>query len=691
MKRVLSLVMCVLMLFSTVGVSADSASASDMEAVLLIVKSRIVVPENLTEFGSGVNVNGDKTGYQFFWSDKDGGKTLEVSCDDKGRIGSYYYYGNNYSKKKISSVTKQEILDFCEEFLKKTLPEAYSADGTDVLEADMSTYNANGNLRYSVSFLRKKNGVEVRGNSVRLTVYVSEDKLYVSNMSAYIDYETEFTKESYSDFDYTNVYMEKFPSELIYRNDYTLYRGEGPDRRTKLVYRIKDNLIGYIRATDSSVAEPDSDAGDYRFMAENSMMADTAAGGASAEKNMLSEAEISELAVVEELLSVEEIKDILAELPYVDFDTKLDLAGVSLNKNEDNEYFYRVNFNNSKDIKAQQYRYVNAVVNAHNGEVTYISNSGSYNDSDKELTDAQKSDADRKIDEFLNAVVKDKLGDVRTEPVEYNYENVYRRYTRIVNGVRYIDNGISVSFDGMNGKVRSYSLNMDNKDFEDAEKAISPNMAYKIILDYAPVKEIYIKCDGAFVKCYTLSKNSVELDAVNGEILNPDYENSDYRYSDIENHWSREAAEKLAEIQIGIKGDKFEPDKKMTQYELLRFLSGGMMNKYYLDMTKDELYENLLHSDVITEEEKNPDGYVTREDAFVYMIRIAGLEKVAKLEDIYKVSYTDGHLISEGKLGYAAILSGMRIINGSGGAVRPLDNITRAEAATMIYKYLLTF
>ena len=94
---------------------------------------------------------------------------------------------------------------------------------------------------------------------------------------------------------------------------------------------------------------------------------------------------------------------------------------------------------------------------------------------------------------------------------------------------------------------------------------------------------------------------------------------------------------------------------------------------------------------MITEEEKNPDGYVTREDAFVYMIRIAGLEKVAKLEDIYKVSYTDGHLISEGKLGYAAILSGMRIINGSGGAVRPLDNITRAEAATMIYKYLLTF
>jgi hypothetical protein len=246
-------------------------------------------------------------------------------------------------------------------------------------------------------------------------------------------------------------------------------------------------------------------------------------------------------------------------------------------------------------------------VNAHSGQVTYLSNNGSYNGGEnKDLTDSQKTSAEKKIGEFLNKVAGGGMNEVQAEPVEYNYENVYCRYTRIVNGVRYIDNGISISFDGKNGKVRSYSLNMDKKEFEDADKAISQYMAYKIILDYAPVKQIYIKCDGEFVKCFTLSKNSVEADAVTGEIINGDYENDEYAYSDIDNHWSKDAVEKLAEIQIGISGGKFEPECKMTQYELLKFLCGGMLNKYYLDMTED-YYDNWF-SDYIYIKNLDEDG-----------------------------------------------------------------------------------
>ncbi len=692
MKKILSFVMCLMILCSAMVVGAEPSSSTELERILLIVKSKIDITDSLTEFSSSVNVNGTKTAYQFFWSCKDGSQSLEVSCDHMGRIGNYYYYDNNHSKKKISSVSKQEIIDYCNEFLRKTLPEAYSSDGTDILKADISSYNVNGSLRYSISFPRMKDGIEVRGNLAELTVCVSDDKPYVCNMSAYIDYETQFAQETYEDFDPETTYMEKFPIELIYRDDYTFYRGDGADLRTKLVYRLKDNLVGYIRAADGSVAEPDSDADDYRFMAENSMMADTSAGGASSEKNILTEAEISEIAVVEELLSVNDIKVILSKLPYIDFDSNMDLASINLSKNDDGEYFYRLNYNNLKGAKGIEYKYVNAVINAHNGRVTYISNNGSYKEGEgKELTLAQKNAADSKIDEFLKTVVGDSLNEVQQEPVEYANENIYRRYTRIVNGIRYIDNGITLTFDGTKGKVRSYSLNMTDKKFADRTNVISPYMAYKTILDYAPIVERYIKCDGIFVKCFTLSKNPMELDAVNGQVLNPDYENIDYTYTDIEGHWSQNAIEKLGEIQIGIQGEKFEPDRKMTQYELLRLFSGGMMNKYYLDLSADELYDRLISSGVMTNEEKNPDCYVSREDAFVYMIRMAGMEKVAKLEDIYKLSYTDGSHITSGKIGYAAILSGMKIVNGNGGAVRPLDNITRAEAATMIYKYLLAF
>ena len=117
----------------------------------------------------------------------------------------------------------------------------------------------------------------------------------------------------------------------------------------------------------------------------------------------------------------------------------------------------------------------------------------------------------------------------------------------------------------------------------------------------------------------------------------------------------------------------------------------GMRSNYYLDADTDNLYERLISTKIITEEEKAPEAQVTRENAFVYMIRLAELERVAKLADIYKVNFADSDKLSEGKLGYAAILSGMGVVCGDGGTLRPTDTITRAEAAAMLYKYLLTF
>ena len=80
---------------------------------------------------------------------------------------------------------------------------------------------------------------------------------------------------------------------------------------------------------------------------------------------------------------------------------------------------------------------------------------------------------------------------------------------------------------------------------------------------------------------------------------------------------------------------------------------------------------------------------VTREDAFVYMVKLDGLDKVARLNGIFKVEYEDENLISYDKIGYPAILTGMGIICGNGGKLRPQDFITRAEAVSMVYNYMI--
>ena len=70
----------------------------------------------------------------------------------------------------------------------------------------------------------------------------------------------------------------------------------------------------------------------------------------------------------------------------------------------------------------------------------------------------------------------------------------------------------------------------------------------------------------------------------------------------------------------------------------------------------------------------------------MYMVKLDGLDKVAKLQDIFKVEYADGNLISKGKIGYPAILTGMKVICGNGGKVRPQDEITRAEVVEILGK-----
>ena len=220
---------------------------------------------------------------------------------------------------------------------------------------------------------------------------------------------------------------------------------------------------------------------------------------------------------------------------------------------------------------------------------------------------------------------------------------------------------------------------------------MSDTDAYNKILEIAPIEKLYVKSNGEYVLCYTANNSNVRIDAFTGKLTYKESNNRNFEYADIGGHWAEEAITNLSQIQLGLKGENFYPDNKITQEDLFRLFYSGMRNNYYLDATTDELYKRLISDNVITEEEKEPKASVTRENAFVYMIRLAELERVAKLSDIYKVNFADRDKLSEGNLGYAAILSGMGVICGDGGTLRPTDTIPRAETAAMLYNYLLTF
>ena len=97
------------------------------------------------------------------------------------------------------------------------------------------------------------------------------------------------------------------------------------------------------------------------------------------------------------------------------------------------------------------------------------------------------------------------------------------------------------------------------------------------------------------------------------------------------------------------------------------------------------MYRNSTQNSIISEDERDDDAEVTREEAAVYMIRAIGAENYAKYNDIYVTPFND---VTENK-GYIALLSAMGVLSGDGnGNFNPNREMTRAESIIMIYNYL---
>lgn len=686
MKRVISVFLALMMLVTAFPALADSNASKEMENVLLIVKSKVDVPEELSEFSGRVLGSSERVSYSFDWNNKDYSKSMSVYADSDGRITSYHYYSPVFSDKKLSPVSKKEIIDFAYGFLKKTLPEAFK-DESDTLIYDEKSYNARGNLRYSLRFDRYKNSVAVKDNSAALTLSIEDDKVCVRNMSLSYDYDAEFEADEEIIENYIEKYKKTFPTELIYCDEYNYKKVSPyePNSKPVLIYRIKDNNAGFISLANGEEIREDSR--DSLSREENAVMDSMMSAGSSANKEILTEQEIAELSEIEGLLSVAELEKSIAALPYVKLDSSLRLATNTLAKNEYGEYIYRLHYNNADK---KPYRYLNAAVNAQSGKI--ISLSQSYDaTADEELTELQKKAAEDRINSFIKKVSPDEIKECEKTDSKAYSTILNNTYTRIVNGIKYIDNGIYISFDAKNNIVTSYRADFRNGDFADVKSAIGDSAAYEKILEYSPVTQFYILSGGKYVKAATLKKQYITVDAISGEVRNKDTsQENEFSYSDIDGHWVEDAATKLSEIQVGIAGDRLLPDTGVTQAEFLRLVCSGIIDKYYNSYTEEELYERLIADKIITEGEKAPEAVVKREDSFVYIIRIAGLERVAGLGDIYKIEYTDGSTLGEGKIGYAAILSGLGVVCGDGGLLRPADNLTRAEAIIMLYRYLLS-
>ena len=430
------------------------------------------------------------------------------------------------------------------------------------------------------------------------------------------------------------------------------------------------------------VKEDELDFGylDTYMGANKEMASDSMSGG-----GYLTEAEIKELKEIENLISADEARKILEKTPYVNLSKNMVQENFGISRYED-KYNVFVSFANEEDN-----RYISATFDGADGKILSLYNRAPYTE-EKEITKSKEENGKKAIDKFLTSVFPAYSDEVVHVSTDVYSVSVSQDYDRCVNGIRYVSDGMYVNFNTEENIITDFSLDYAHqKEFATPEDAIVSEKAADCLLEIAPLKKIYISVGGTYTVCYTASKQGVVIDAYSGEeyLGNMRVPANVYSYTDLDGHWIKEKAEKLAEVQIGFEGKKLNPSDAITQYDLLRLFAAGIRYRSYLDYTEEELYRILESEGIFDISEKSPESLVTREDAFVYMVKLDGLDKVARLNGIFKVEYEDENLISYDKIGYPAILTGMGIICGNGGKLRPQDFITRAEAVSMVYNYMI--
>ncbi len=681
MKRIIAMVLCLVMVVGIMPVMAQDTKA--MEAALIAVKGKIDVPAELTEFESSGHVFDGKTTYNFSWYDKERIVSLDINCDDKGRISSYHYYTDEMYRSSesnvLATVTKEQVIGFADSFVAKLLPETNRGE-TDVLMCDTQNVRANVSemgTRYYIPYQRTytEKHVPVDGNVANVNVLAVGDSMVVTNAYCNYDYDTPYNKkvDLFDMSDYKAAYQKVFPEELVYAK----YHDDKGEAYTKLVYRFKDGKAGYMNYMSYEAVEKDeyTDGEIYKeSMAEDAVAMNSAAGGLTRE-------EIAELDKVAGLKAAEEIEKALRKLTQLKVTNEMTVQSTNVYKTDEVYYMYI-------NLRSEDGRRLSATVDAKTGEIKDIYNYDKQ-DMDKEATDLQKKAAEQEMDEFAKKVGGEDFALCRGKEVEVSGMTASKVYVRYANDVPVIGEEITVSYDIENKRIGAYSNYIDNSLTFEAADGLVAN-PYACLIKAAPIEHIYIKSEEAYVLCYSANaKQHVHIDAHTGELFDP-YAEEDNKaeYTDISDHWCKAAVDKLTEVGIRLHGDAFNPESAITQEDLLRIFAAGFNYTYFMSTSTDALYRELYNMGILTRAERNEKATVKREDAFVYMIRFAQLERVARINKIFTIDFKDKSAITPEKLGHTAILWGMGIIGGDDVGVRPQENITRAEAVVMLYKYL---
>ena len=735
MKRFLAVFMACVLAFSAFAgftpVEAEYALTEDkMTEVLLVVKGKLDIEEEFTEFDYDYNEYSGNGTYYFYWRTEDDSENISVRADATGRVLYYSRYNYNSSEENegmIPTYIGEELIPKAEEWLYRVEP---SLKGKlDLKRCSYQTYNK----RYLFNYARIENGINMYDNSVSIGMDAFSGK--VLSYSINWDFEVSIPKvdSPIGEKKAAEKVDEKVNMELQYRLTYDkdgkekVFLAYNPDR-TYVAIDAKTGKIYTEKVYWGSGTDFDQGFNDAEATADEAKEATYSNGRAVT----LSDAEIKKIGDIKDIITAEEAVNLIKNNSRLFIDPNLNKVSSRLYF-RDGEYYWNLSLSDSRpiDYSSTDYYYdyyrasASAVVNAKTGKLISFSatTKSSYDytneGSDKFVTNYSKSQCKKLFEEFIKETDSDKFEYVKktndyNQTVTIYYANGNKDYDKVggysfTYGRYYKDipfsaNSISGAVEAVTGKVTRYYVNWTDAELPEPENVIGEQKAF----------DAYIACDGFDLIYELVSKyeNSGSyygvdreakarlvyrtaispnlIDAFTGKQIDwsgEEYKPAgvSYKYTDIAGTKYERAIKLLADMGLGFDGEEFKPGQKITNAEFEKLLTNNNVNRYYsygyyYDVEEDEDDPE----DLIPDDETK----VTRQEAAKLIITAMGGAKMAEM-DIYKTGYSDEKKIDKGNIGYVALCKGLNIMGAkSGKKFKPNSAITRGEAADLVIRMM---
>ncbi len=711
LKRKLSLILVILMTIMA-WMPAEGLAQEDkaLEQAIRAAKAKIEIPESFTEFSYNAGTDRGKTVWYLDWTGKDRMEgSLNVRVDEDGTILSYNFYRPYQydSTRKFPKVSRHQAAEVAEGFIERMQPglvsELKPVEDSELLQMGSA---------HRFNYVRLENGIPYRGNTVNVEVNseTGEVQSYYCNWSQGLAFPDPGDVISRQDAEMG--YRDNLGLKLIYRYNY-----DGEESRLYAVYVPVYGTSYAVDAFSGERIKVSQYYGPYPGMgAERAAMEKSTADAAGVIE--LTPEEKKAVEEVSRLLTRERAESIARGIKELEISRDYEVSRINLQKdwNVGDSYAWELNFEKKASSSERSSGNIWVRIDAKSG---FLKGYSRYLPVEGESEGKYTEDRARKtVEEFMKTVYRDKFNDLEFDPAyEGHYYPLGRdenpvsysfRYIRKVNGVQFPDNSVYLSFDAVNGRVVSLSMDWFDLEFPSLENVLEMEEVYNKLFEGIGLELVYSDVYTEGYERPEAGDNKPEIrlvynarqekpiifDAFSGRILDysgrPFVEKKAAKYTDIAGHFAEGQITALAEYGIMLPGDEFRPDESIIQKDFLYLLvkAMGYYGSFEDDSKLDEMYNLLIREKVVTKEEKNPDAFVTREEAVKFMVRSLKYQDVADIKGIFVTGFNDQGRIDPELIGYVAIAKGMNIIGGSGGNFYPKNSLTRAEAAVMLYNRL---